>query len=635
MKNYNLATRFFHYATFLKRFLFACVVLAQMVFAFDMVEVLNDDIVLHKAGYLISNKKLSSQEALELSKTEALTPLPKGAKSFGFDHREYWFIFEISTPSSKHYFIDSKDYFGNFYDLFVYRDTQLLRHEKSGFYLPRAEKAIQTFSSRFALETQAEHTTYLLKVDSIFMRLTAFSLGEEIRIEKDWTLLLITLLVSIAVSFAFLIYNIVLFFFTKDKLFLLYVVYMFGFALVSQLSLGYVPFLLGFEGKTTIITLIFALTMYTFGLAFFTVYFLNLHQNYHVSTKIFLSLFVINAFLTPFHFFPGIIPYSQDLWLTTLQLFQSFAIFIGIKRYFEGFKPALYYLVATGGGLFFGFCFATLIGVDGIPYSLLTLNFPNMGLIWDLVMFSLAIAYRIKILTKDNIEKERLLILQSRQKSIGELTSNIAHQWKQPITELGAILTHMEAKAKYTELSKEEILEKLTLTQPILQHLSQTVTTFQNFFQSKPSKKPFNVEQTLHNCIAFVRESMAFHNIAISLHVAQNVFLKGDENALFQAVHNILLNAKDALLETQKGKKWIRIELTCKENSAHICIENNGGNIAIKPIEKVFELFMSDKSGGTGMGLFIAKMLVETQLNGKILVQNTDDGVCFRLDLKA
>jgi signal transduction histidine kinase len=49
-------------------------------------------------------------------------------------------------------------------------------------------------------------------------------------------------------------------------------------------------------------------------------------------------------------------------------------------------------------------------------------------------------------------------------------------------------------------------------------------------------------------------------------------------------------------------------------------------------LEKVFELFMSDKSGGTGMGLFIAKMLVETQLGGRILVQNTDEGVCFRLD---
>lgn len=167
-----------------------------------------------------------------------------------------------------------------------------------------------------------------------------------------------------------------------------------------------------------------------------------------------------------------------------------------------------------------------------------------------------------------------------------------------------------------------------------MQYLSQTINTFQNFFYAQNKEELFDVEKTLQNVVTFVKESLLSEQIEITLHVNKNVPLRGDENALFQAVINIILNAKDALLANTNDTKWIHIELTCNDTFIEIGIENNGGTISITPIENIFELFITDKTEGSGMGLFITKMLVESQLNGKINVTNTNDGVCFRLCFK-
>lgn len=601
--------------------------LSSSLLAFDMVEVLNDDIILHKAGYFVSDKKLTSKEALELSQTEALKPLPKGSKSFGFDERDYWFIFEISNTSETKIYLDSKSIVGNDQELFIFDETTLLKEYKSGYLIPIRERPIKILPVRFELENTQKKLTYLLKINTGGPHYTAFSFGDSVEVEQTWNIFYFMITITGGISIAFLIYNIFLYVITQDKSYFYYCVYIFGFFGIIFIGLGYLPIIPKVEVHTGYYLFLACVTIKCVGLTFFAIHFLKLEEKNVLLKKIFIILLTFNLVASLFYLFG----YAKSFYALTVQLLLLFSIFAGLKSYKDSFKPALFYVIATGIGntLFVGFMLMNQ--GNGIAYTLFSVHLANIALIWDLIMLSFALGLRIKLLREENIQKERLLMLQSRQKSIGELTGNIAHQWRQPLGKMGSLLSMLEAKLKYERIQKDELLETITQSNHILQYLSQTINTFQNFFHSKHSKELFDVEITLQNLIRFVQESLLSEQIHITLHVNEKVWLKGDENALFQAVLNIVLNAKDALIHCKKDAKWIRIELTCKEKLVMINIENNGGNVSITPIEKVFELFISDKPDGSGMGLFISKTLVESQLHGKLNVSHTNDGVCFTL----
>ena len=605
-------------------------VFINLLFGFDSVEILNPHIIVHQSGYFKTNKNITPESALK----QQFIPLSKKAVSFGFDHDTYWFLFEVSTTSNEQFFLDSKDILGNYQDLYVYHNGKFLRHDKNGFYLPLEDKMIKTFSSRFTLETHSSNTLYLLKINNPYVRLISFAFGSEKEIEKSWNTLLMILVSTTAIALSFFIYNLLLFIFTKDKSFLYYFVYMLGFLTVNQLSLGYLPFIIGIDGKTTMTFWIYAMITYTFGLTFFTIHFLNLHDKHKRLKNIFIILLIINNILTPFHIFTGIIPYSQSLWLLSIQIFQFFAIFIGIKRYREGFKPALYYLIATGGGIAFSFGFVILTKNSGVYYSLTTLNLPNIALLWDLIFFSLALAYRIKLLKEENAKNEQLAIMKSRQKVIGELTGNIAHQWRQPLNSLGAIIANVEGKIKYSHLSDEELIESCRLSTSVLQHLSGTIDTLQDFFVDQTDEKEnFDLNDHLVSLIHFLKDSMAHQNITINFTPQNTLFIHSNKNLFSQVIMNILLNAKDILIENnQEKKKIITLSTTITDSEVIITIEDNGGGIKIDPIEKIFELFISGKTGGLGIGLYMSKNIVE-KLGGEISAFNTKNGANFTIVL--
>lgn len=602
----------------------------NLVYGFDSIEVLNPNITVHRSGYFKTDETLSSEQAL----SQHFKPLPEKAISFGFDHDTYWFLFEVSTTCKEQYYLDSKDILGNYQDLYIYRDGKLLRHDKNGFYLPLEEKTLKIFSSRFKLESTEQKTIYLLKIDSIFMRLASFAFGNEKEVEKSWAILLNILIATGSIACAFLLYNLLLYFYIKDKLFIYYCIYMFGFVLVNQLSLGYLPFLLGFDGKSAMTLWIFAMVTYTCGLTFFTINFLDLKEKHHNLKNIFIILLIINITLTPFHILTGVFPYSQHLWLLSVQLFQFFTIFLVVKRYFEGFKPALFYLIATGGGLIFSFGFVILIGNSGIYYSLLTLNLPNLALIWDLIFFSLALAYRIRLLREENTKNERLAIMKSRQKVIGELIGNIAHQWRQPLNIIGSIISNLEAKTKYDHLTTDELLESCKLSNSVLHHLSGTINTLQDFFIDETDKKEkFDLNEHIKYLINFLQESMSNQNITIQFLPEKALFIDSNQNLLSQVIMNIFLNAKDILIERNIGKdKIITITTELKYEKIIINISDNGGGIRIEPINRVFELFISEKSNGSGVGLYLSKNIIE-KLHGQLLVSNTKYGAQFTIIL--
>ncbi|MDO8453287.1 MAG: HAMP domain-containing sensor histidine kinase, partial [Sulfurimonas sp.] len=260
-----------------------------------------------------------------------------------------------------------------------------------------------------------------------------------------------------------------------------------------------------------------------------------------------------------------------------------------------------------------------------------TFNLVSFGLMWDIFFLSFAIAYRIRLLQEENIKNERLAMMKFRETTIGELSGNIAHQWRQPLAELGSISANIEAKLKYGEIQKEELLEQISLSTTILKHLSETVNTFSKFFQNLKTNEKFSVQEEIQRCVDFIADSMQHNGIEIIFSEKTDVFLTGHANEFAQVILNILLNAKDILIEREIQKRYIKIEMKQHANNFTIFISDNGGGVNIKPIKSIFESYVTDKQNGTGIGLFMAKTILTQKFNAKIKVYNNKNGAVFEL----
>lgn len=616
----------------LKHFTIVFLLFTSVIFGFDSIEVLDSKIKIHTAGWLKSDVPLTPKEAYEHFQKGRYTAFAPKVKSFGFSTAEHWSMFELSSAQDEtHFFLDLKDALAESCALFIFVDGKLVKEEQSGYIVPLKNRPMQQFSIRFSLKDTEAKTIYLLKTISQYPMYPAYAFGSQPQLDESWDINHMIFTLSCGMFIVMFLYNMFLYFIIRDRAYLFYCLYIFGYFMITLLAQGYIALVWESLVTYTPMLLAFFLQAKFIGLAFFTIYFLNLSKTFPSLKKTIRYLLYANitASLT--------VPFAvnvQILSIIFMNLLYATLIYAGFRSYFSKFQPALYYLLATGIALVCSFAYSLMNQGVFFSYNILSFNLMSFGLIWDMILLAFALAYRIKILREQNTQKERLLMLQSRQKNIGELTGNIAHQWRQPLGKMGSLLSMLEAKLKYENIQKEEMLETIMQSNRILQYLSQTINTFQSFFHVKQTNELFDVEKTLENVVAFVKESLLSEQIEITLHVNKNAKLKGDENGLFQAVLNIILNAKDALFENKNDTKLIHIELICHDTFIEIAIENNGGNIMITPIEKIFELFITDKSEGSGMGLFITKMLVESQLGGHIDVQNTHKGVCFRLRFK-
>jgi len=231
-------------------------------------------------------------------------------------------------------------------------------------------------------------------------------------------------------------------------------------------------------------------------------------------------------------------------------------------------------------------------------------------------------------------EKEHMLIAQSRQAAMGEMIANIAHQWRQPLSAVAAIVQDIEDAYEFDELDTEYLENSVKKTMEQIQYMSQTIDDFRNFFNPNKSKQKFNIREKIEKILTFLNSSVKQYNIKIDLEIDENCTCHGYPNEFSQVVLNILNNAKDAIKENKPENPFIKI--SCKVNSEGkniIKISNNGGKIPEDKIEKIFQPYFTTKKDGTGLGLYMSKMIVERNLKGRIELQNIENGVEFKIEI--
>ena len=235
----------------------------------------------------------------------------------------------------------------------------------------------------------------------------------------------------------------------------------------------------------------------------------------------------------------------------------------------------------------------------------------------------------------DMKEKELQLIQQSKLAQMGEMLSMIAHQWRQPLNIISTLNEIMLLKAKKSGIDFEtlEPLSKKIFTQ--LKYMSKTIDDFKEFF--KPTKKPKHttLDEIIYGVIELTEASLANKKVQVHLDIETKKTLFTFFNEVQQALINIIKNAEDALEKNDPSNRKIYIKAYSEKFSSTIEIEDNAGGIDEKILLKIFDPYFSTKGkkNGTGLGLYMTRMIIEKHCHGSVDVKNTKEGAKFIIEL--
>lgn len=428
-------------------------------------------------------------------------------------------------------------------------------------------------------------------------------------------------------------YNIFLYLSTKEKEYFLYSIFILFLVLWMSSFQEYFIFIFGFNLEIINIIKILALLGTSIFLLLFSFKFLDIQNRY--SKKWYF------LFLTIFFLFFIKESFSYFLSMLTLICVTFFCLYLGIQKFIQGYNSSKYYLLALGGyliGVIISFCM-----FEGfLEENFYTLQIQLIGTIWAMIFLSLALGYKFSLVQLERNDailksqvQEKILFLQSRQASVGELVGNIAHQWREPLAEIGAIQTNLHATLLIKGvLSKEKILDSIEQSSGIIRHLSDTIDVFYRFFKhEKSNKSEFSLIEVMHDVRKMVHYILEVENISFLFEYKNEIYLFGDRNEFANAILNIILNAKDVLVDRKVTNPYIKINIEEVDNRVVITVEDNAGGIKQEPIEKIFESCVSSKPENIGIGLYIVKTIIEKRLRGKIAVKNSEFGAIFTITL--
>jgi len=235
----------------------------------------------------------------------------------------------------------------------------------------------------------------------------------------------------------------------------------------------------------------------------------------------------------------------------------------------------------------------------------------------------------------NNREKDIMLIQQNRQAALGEMLDHIAHQWKQPLNSISLIVQELEDSSSYGELTDEVVEEAVGRTIALVQHMAQTIDTFRGFYRPDKEKKVFNIKDSIDQALAFIAPAFRFHSIAVELDVDPGLAAFGYPKEYAQVLLNILANARDVFRARGTVNPRVIIRAFAEDTKTVVTVTDNAGGIAETIIDRIFDFYFTtnESSGGTGIGLYMSKNIIEKNMGGTLSAENTDDGALFRIEI--
>lgn len=237
---------------------------------------------------------------------------------------------------------------------------------------------------------------------------------------------------------------------------------------------------------------------------------------------------------------------------------------------------------------------------------------------------------------EEEIEKqltqEQMLLRKSRMASMGEMIDSIAHQWRQPLMGINTILLVMVRSLNEKNdpiYLQNKIMDIFKLTA----HMSTTIDDFRNLLKDGKEKEHFKIRDTIESVLKLMESNLK--HIDTECNCPKDIEVYSYKSEFIQVLITLFANSIEALKKSSVENRKITITVEPAGSEIKITIEDSAGGIKEDSISKVFDPYFTTKQqdGGTGLGLYIAKIIIQSSMHGQITAENGHYGAKFTITL--
>lgn len=239
---------------------------------------------------------------------------------------------------------------------------------------------------------------------------------------------------------------------------------------------------------------------------------------------------------------------------------------------------------------------------------------------------------KVEAVVKKSRETDHLVMQQSRLAAMGEMIGNIGHQWRQPLNILSLYIQDVRDAYRYQELDEtylDNLVKKCFLQ---IKHMSRTINDFRNFFHPHKEPIPFTPSEQINTSISILSSTLEEAGIKVTYKNGNNKLVNGFPNEFSQVIINLLLNCRDVYLMRKIEKKEVHLSLIDDGTDVIVQVKDIAGGIPTDVLPHIFDPYFTTKINGTGVGLYMSKMIME-HMNGSIIAENSENGATFTLKI--
>ncbi|MEA1917073.1 MAG: sensor histidine kinase [Campylobacterota bacterium] len=557
--------------------------------------------------------------------------------SFGINHNTTWYRLRLNNTtdiSKKIYFHNNFAYMSKEIQIFEFIESKLINQSMYRLFDDNIAKKLAGSSVvvEITLPPHVTKSIYVKNSSPIFQFINfeiydKYNSTQAIINKNLYSNILLSILLTLT------LYNIVLFIFSRRKEYIFYSLYLFNATLGLFYMYGtiYNNFnVYGLDAYLFNFSAILVCPLLTiFILTLFNIEIKYKRLKYALHSILFFSLiYIILAIFI-----------NYDIAIKSVGLLFSYTFIILVI-----FAT---HLIKTRHPLSKIFIFAYLTYILGMGLTLyMLIGFTNysswifhasgVALAIEALLFSYLLNYRVKLL-EDKIHKQKnVLVLKNKKAQIGDMLGAIAHQWKQPLTAIASVNMSLEFKLKQkSEISPQYLEEKVKEIDEMVHFLTETIDDFRNFFHPNRVYENIDLSNIVKRAVLLSHEEMLSKDIDVKIDLNFTKKINVYPNELLHIILNLMQNSKDAFENSAIEHKIIKIIGFTQDNHTIIDIVDNAGGIDENVLKNIFDENYTTKveKVGSGLGLYLAKFILQEHLGGSIEAKQIDNGVVFRITL--
>ncbi|AXP08854.1 PAS domain S-box protein [Campylobacter hepaticus] len=249
----------------------------------------------------------------------------------------------------------------------------------------------------------------------------------------------------------------------------------------------------------------------------------------------------------------------------------------------------------------------------------------------EFIQLSKKFEKKLQIALEKNEQDIKIVYEEILKSSLEQMICDIAHQWRQPLNELGIAMFQMKQNLK----DEKGFAEIYSQSKDMIKNMSKSIDIFRTLFNNNKGVQPYVfVEETLNKALEIIFEIIEKNHVKINIISKRDYKVLAYENGLIRVFINLIFNSIEAF--KNKKRKIITINfLEFGKNYLKIKIKDNAGGIDKENLDKIFQPYFTTKhpSQGIGVKLYISRQIIES-FQGKIKVKNEKNGACFEIFLK-